>query len=323
MNTDDTADEFEIIRQYFAPLAANASGAFNLRDDAATITPQPGFETVVTTDAIIAGVHYLDDETPSNIAAKLCGSNLSDLAAMGAKPLGFTLACAWSKGTSLETIAAFADGLREWVDGFDFPLLGGDTVSTPGPAMFSLTAIGEVATGQCLRRNGAKTGDKVFVTGTIGDGALGLLAARGELKHLGAEHCAFLEDRYRRPTPRVNAGQALVGQAHACIDVSDGLVQDLNHIANASGVSIQLDAAAIPLSEATRTALNANSELMTAILSGGDDYELLIAAPTPPTHLDVLVTEIGTVTIGPASMAIHDFEGKEIKLVNTGFNHFK
>lgn len=322
MNTDDAADEFEIIRQYFAPLAANAPGAFNLRDDAATITPQSGFETVITTDAIVAGVHFLDDETPSNIAAKLCGSNLSDLAAMGAKPLGFTLACAWPKGTSLNTIAAFADGLRDWVGGFDFPLLGGDTVSTPGPAMFSLTAIGEVAMGQCLRRNGAKVGDKIFVTGTIGDGALGLLTASGEL-NLEPEHCAYLENRYRRPNPRVNAGQALVGQAHACIDISDGLVQDLTHIANASSVSIQLNAAAIPLSEAAQAALNENPDLLATILSGGDDYELLICASTLPTGLDVLVTEIGNVSTGPASVVIRDLEGKEIKLANAGYNHFK
>lgn len=323
MSADDAADEFEIIRQYFAPLAANAPGAFNLQDDAATIMPKPGFETVVTTDAIVAGVHFLDDESPSNIAAKLCGSNLSDLAAMGAKPVGFTLACAWPKGTPLSTIAAFTEGLREWVDGFDFPLLGGDTVSTPGPATFSLTAIGEIATGQCLRRNGAKAGDKVFVTGTIGDGALGLLAARGELNFVDAKHRAFLEDRFRRPTPRVSAGQAIVGQASACLDISDGLVQDLSHIANASGVSIQLDAVSVPLSAAAQSTLNTHPELLPTILSGGDDYELLMSASEMPTGLDVMVTEIGTVMTGPASVAIRDKQGEEIRLANTGYNHFK
>lgn len=323
MSTDDAADEFEIIRQYFAPLAANAPGAFNLQDDAATITPNPGFETVITTDAIVAGVHFLEDESPSNIAAKLCGSNLSDLAAMGAKPLGFTLACAWPKGTSIDTIAAFAAGLREWVDGFDFPLLGGDTVSTPGPATFSLTAIGEIAAGKCLRRNGAKAGDKVFVTGTIGDGALGLLAAQGELDFIDAHHRAFLEDRFRRPTPRVSTGQAFVGQAHACLDVSDGLVQDLSHMADASGVSIQLDATSVPLSAAAQTALDVRPELLATILSGGDDYELLMSASEMSTGLDVMVTEIGTVFTGPASVSIRDKDNEEIQLANTGYNHFK
>jgi len=323
VSTDDAADEFEIIRHYFAPLAANAPGAFNLQDDAATITPNPGFEIVITTDAIVAGVHFLEDESPRNIAAKLCGSNLSDLAAMGAKPIGFTLACAWPKGTSLDTIAAFAAGLREWVDGFDFPLLGGDTVSTPGPATFSLTAIGEVATGQCLRRNGARPGDKIFVTGTIGDGVLGLLAAQGKLNVIDADYCAFLEDRFRRPNPRVSAGQALVGQAHACLDISDGLVQDLSHMADASGVSIRLDAASVPLSPAAQVALNTDPQLLSTILSGGDDYELLISAAKMPTSLDVLMTEIGTVVAGPASVFTQGKDGEEIPLANTGYNHFK
>ena len=323
MSTDDAADEFEIIRHYFAPLAANAPGAFKLQDDAATITPNPGFEIVITTDAIVAGVHFLEDESPSNIAAKLCGSNLSDLAAMGAKPIGFTLACAWPKGTSLDTIAAFASSLREWVDGFNFPLLGGDTVSTPGPATFSLTAIGEVATGQYLRRNGAKPGDKIFVTGTIGDGALGLLVAQGKLDVIDADHCAFLEDCFRRPTPRVSAGQALVGQAHACLDISDGLVQDLSHMADASGVSIRLDAASVPLSPAAQVALNTDPQLLSIILSGGDDYELLISAAKMPTGLDVMMTEIGTVVTGPAFVFIQGKDGEEISLTNTGYNHFK
>lgn len=323
MSTDDAADEFKIIRQYFAPLAANAPGAFNLQDDAAIITPNSGFETVITTDAIVAGVHFLEDESPSNIAAKLCGSNLSDLAAMGAKPIGFTLACAWPKGTSLETIAAFAAGLREWVDDYDFPLLGGDTVSTPGPATFSLTAIGEVTIGQCLRRNGAKAGDKVFVTGTIGDSALGLLAAQDKLDGIDADHHAFLENRFQRPKPRVSAGQALVGQAHACLDISDGLVQDLSHMADASGVSIRLDAASVPLSSAAHTALKINPELLSTILSGGDDYELLISASEMPTELDVMVTKIGTVVAGPASVSIQGKDGEEIHLTHTGYNHFK
>ena len=323
MSTDDAADEFEIIRQYFAPLAATAEGAFNLTDDAATIPQTDGFDTVVTTDAIVAGVHFLDDETPSNIAAKLCGSNLSDLAAMGAKPVGFTLACAWPKGTSLNTISEFAEGLREWVDGYDFPLLGGDTVSTEGPATFSLTAIGKVATGKCLRRNGAKVGDKIFVTGTIGDGALGLLAAKGELATMDANHLNDLEDRYRRPRPRINAGLALVGHVNACIDISDGLVQDLSHIADASKVAVQLNLDAIPLSEAGQLILQQNPEALNSIVSGGDDYELLFCASETPSGLDVQVTEIGEVISGAGGIDIRDKDGKQVQLARTGYNHFK
>jgi len=323
VSIDDAADEFEIIRQYFAPLAANADGAFKLTDDAATIPQTDGFDTVVTTDAIVAGVHFLEDETPANIAAKLCGSNLSDLAAMGAKPVGFTLACAWPKGTSLDTISAFAEGLREWVDDYEFPLLGGDTVSTEGPATFSLTAIGTVATGKCLRRNGAKVGDKVFVTGTIGDGALGLRAAKGELNALEADHLRYLEDRFRRPRPRVNTGLALVGHVNACIDISDGLVQDTSHIAKASEVAIQLDADTVPLSKAAQSALQSDPALLNTILSGGDDYELLFCAPASPNGCDAQVTEIGKVISGSGGVEIRDKLGKQVQLEYTGYNHFK
>jgi thiamine-monophosphate kinase len=161
------------------------------------------------------------------------------------------------------------------------------------------------------------------VTGTIGDGALGLLVAQGKLDVIDADHCAFLEDCFRRPTPRVSAGQALVGQAHACLDISDGLVQDLSHMADASGVSIRLDAASVPLSPAAQVALNTDPQLLSIILSGGDDYELLISAAKMPTGLDVMMTEIGTVVTGPAFVFIQGKDGEEISLTNTGYNHFK
>lgn len=320
------ADEFDIIQRFFAPLAANAPGAFGLTDDAAVLSCRPGFEQVVTTDAIVAGVHFLDSEAYENVAAKLIGSNLSDLAAMGARPLGFTLACAWPKAANgaidENAIQAFTGSLADWVSAYDFPLLGGDTVSTSGPAVFSLTAIGEIGAGKALRRNGARPGDSVFVTGTIGDGALGLLAAQDGLRTLGAAERAFLEDRYRRPQPRVLAGQALVGHAHACIDISDGLAQDLGHIAMTSGVVIEINASAVPLSDAASAALQLDPALLERILGGGDDYELAFTAPTMPTGLGVDVHAIGHVAAGTPGVRVHAQEGHVLALDHTGYRHF-
>ena len=314
------ADEFDIIRTYFAPLATTP-GALGLTDDAAIFAAQPGFEHVVTTDAIVQGVHFLDDETPANIAAKLVGSNLSDLASMGAIPVGFTLACAWPKATPDAFIKDFAASLKPWVEDYQFPLLGGDTVSTPGPLVFSLTAIGAVKTGTALTRGGAKPGDTVYVTGTIGDGALGLDAARGALEDLTQEDQAFLADRYRVPKPRVQAGQGLIGQAHAAIDISDGLIQDLGHIADVSGVHIEINADAVPLSSAAKSALALDHSLINRVLGGGDDYELAFTADAPPTGLDVPITAIGRVRAGTASVQVIK-GGVPLKLQTLGFQHF-
>ncbi len=315
------ADEFDIIHRYFAPLTRGDKAAFGLTDDAAAIPTRAGFEHVVTTDAIVQGVHFLDDETPENIAHRLCGSNLSDLAAMGARPLGFTLAAAWQKGISAGYIEAFATGLGEWVDAFAFPLLGGDTVTTPGPMMFSLTAIGEVEAGRALTRGGAKPGDTVYVTGTIGDGALGLLAARGKFESLSHKDTDYLKARFRRPSPRVSTGQALVGTASACIDISDGLVQDLGHIAAASGVSVRITSDRIPLSKAARAALEADPSLLETVLTGGDDYELAFTSSEEPEVGDAPLSAIGEVTDG-AGVSVTGPDGETMKLQHGGFNHF-
>lgn len=315
-------DEFDIIHRYFAPLTRGTPGAFGLGDDAATLPTRPGYEHVVTTDAIVAGVHFLADESPENIAVRLCACNLSDLAAMGAKPLGFTLACAWNKSTDEATIAAFAGGLAEIIDRYDFPLLGGDTVTSSGPQMFSLTAIGEIATGKALRRNAAKPGDKVYVSGTIGDAALGLLAARGEIERISASHVAFLADRYRRPTPRISTGLDLVGQAHACIDISDGLLQDLGHICEQSTVSMHIDAGKIPLSPAASAVLAMHPGLLDTVLSGGDDYELAFTGNNVTTTADVPITIVGEVTAGPGGVFVTNDDGKPLVVSKHGYNHF-
>lgn len=315
------ADEFDIIHRYFAPLTRGDKAAFGLTDDAAAIPTRAGYEHVVTTDAIVQGVHFLEDETPENIAHRLCGSNLSDLAAMGARPLGFTLAAAWRKGTGAAFIEAFATGLGEWVDGFSFPLLGGDTVTTPGPMMFSLTAIGEVEAGKALTRGGAKPGDTVYVSGTIGDGALGLLAAQNRLNDLPDADTTYLKKRFRHPSPRVSTGTSLVGTANACIDISDGLVQDLGHIAAASGVSVRINADRIPLSKAARAVLDADPSHLETVLTGGDDYELAFTSSEEPEVGDAPLTAIGEVTDG-AGVSVTGPDGEAMQLTRGGFNHF-
>ena len=291
-------------------------------DDAATLTPSDGCELVITMDTVVAGVHYLEDETPKNIVAKLIGSNLSDLAAMGAKPVGFTLSCGWPKDINTEEIRYFADAINDWVDGFSFPLLGGDTVKTPGDAVFTLTAFGETPSGQSISRSGAQVGDQVFVSGTIGDGALGLLAAQGELTMLSPEDQAYLANRYRVPEPRISLGQSLIGHATSCIDISDGLTQDLGHIANASNVRIELELEAIPLSNAAKRAINFDPELMSLVLTGGDDYEIAFTGSSIPSNNDETVTLIGKITTGDPKVEIYNENGSLVEITKTGYNHF-
>ncbi|MGJ3260744.1 MAG: thiamine-phosphate kinase [Rhodospirillales bacterium] len=314
-------DEFDIIQRYFAPLTRGHAAALGLEDDAAVLANRDGYDRVVTTDAIVQGVHFLEDEAPGNIAHRLCASNLSDLAAMGAAPVGFTLAAAWRKDTDAAFIERFASALGEWVDEYTFPLLGGDTVTTPGPMMFSLTAIGEVEAGRRLSRTGARPGDTVYVSGTVGDGALGLAAAKGGLPDLAAAHGDYLMQRFRRPSPRISTGRALVGHAGACIDVSDGLVQDLGHISEVSGAAIRIDAGRVPLSDAARAALDADPGLLAAILTGGDDYELAFTARAAPPAGDAPLTAIGEVTAG-SGVTVTGSDGAPMQFEHGGYNHF-
>lgn len=315
-------DEFDLIHQYFAPLAADAPGARGLLDDAATITPSGGCELVVTMDTVVAGIHYLADETPENIVAKLIGSNLSDLAAMGATPRGFTLSCAWPQNIQTGDIAAFAHAMDDWVKAYSFPLLGGDTVKTQGDAVFTVTAFGEVAIGHSLSRSGAKAGNDVFITGTIGDGALGLLAAQGKLSMLSADDQAYLADRYRVPQPRISVGQSLVGCATACIDVSDGLLQDLGHMAHTSHVRIELEIDTIPISNAAKSVIESKPEMMSLMLSGGDDYELAFTSFSAPAHSAVPITRIGKVIAGDPDVVLKATDGSLVEIMKAGYNHF-
>jgi thiamine-monophosphate kinase len=315
--------EFEFITRRLRPLAT-ARGALDLTDDAALLDPAPGHQLVLTKDAMVAGVHFLEGDPPGQIAQKLLRVNLSDLAAMGAAPLGYLLALARAKETGDDWLGEFCAGLAADNAAFEITLLGGDTVSTPGPLTLSLTAIGEVPGGAALLRRGAEAGDDVWVSGTLGDAALGLKVLQGELEVADAAR-AHLIERYRLPRPRLALGEALRGIASAGIDISDGLVADLGHILEVSGVGAELHADALPLSPAARDLPGARD----AALSGGDDYELLFtASPERRTDIEALARRLGLplTRIGAirAELGLHvlDEKGQELPVRKAGWQHF-
>jgi thiamine-monophosphate kinase len=323
--------EDSLIARYFKPLATDP-GAFGLIDDAAVLKAQ-GDDIVVTTDAIVEGVHFLPQDPPDTIARKALRVNLSDLAAKGATPAGFVLTLAL-RGADDGWLAPFARGLGEDAKLYGCPLLGGDTVSTPGPLMVSITAFGRVPAGRMVHRDGAKPGDRVVVTGTIGDAALGLDILKGgaTATALAAEAAAteMLAGRYRVPQPRNTLAKAVRDHAHAAMDVSDGLAGDLAKLCAASGVSAVIDARRIPLSAPAAALLARGVVDMEAIVSGGDDYEILCAiaenrfeAFTEAAGLaGVAVTSIGTIVGGAAVPRFLDPQGREIALRRHSYSHF-
>lgn len=319
-------DEFQLIAELFAPLSAGFPGALNLTDDAALLPPSDD-ETVVTMDAMVAGVHFLPDDPPDLVARKLVRVNLSDLAAKGSRPFAVLLAAAFPRGTGIDWLRRFAAGLGEDLKEYGVALIGGDTVATPGPLTLSLTALGRVGRGRAILRSGARPGDEIWVSGTIGDGALGLKAALGQL----AGDVTHLVDRYRLPRPRVQLGPRLAGIASAGMDVSDGLVQDLGHICRASGVGAVVEAALVPLSEPARAAVAVavDQSLLASALTGGDDYEILFTAPAgaDAAILEAAqaaatpVTRIGRVGAG-AGVEVVDASGRALALGQGGWRHF-
>lgn len=321
--------EFELIARYFAPLAADAPGAFGLRDDAAVIAVPAGEELVVTTDAMLDGVHFLLEDGAARIARKLLRVNLSDLAAKGARPIGYQLAIALPESlASDEWLGAFCAGLAQDQKAFGISLYGGDTVRSPDRLMLNVTAFGAVPAGMMLRRDQALVGDHLYVTGSIGDAALGLEA---KLNHrlFSSAAMMFFDSRLHLPTPRLAFGQGLRGLAHAAMDVSDGLVQDAGHIAAASGLRAVIHADAVPLSLATRQAVADDKSLMPIVLTGGDDYELLFTAP-PQVAQDVAalsrrvglaVHHIGSFEAG-SGVSVIDSGGRPLDLARGGFQHF-
>ena len=326
--------EFELIARYFAPLAKGFPGAFGLLDDAAVIAALPGHELVAKTDAIVGGVHFLLDDPPELIARKALRVNLSDLAAKGAIPRAYMLDLMLPRTVTEEWIAAFARGLAQDQEAYGVHLIGGDTDSTPGPVTVAITAFGDVATGRMIRRSGARAGDTVLVTGTIGDAACGLKMLHGKLAHVDPSAARFLIDRYRLPQPRVTLGSRLVGLASAALDVSDGLLADLRHICEVSELAAVIDAPRVPLSTAVRAVLATNSERITTVLTGGDDYEILFTAPPAALNeltrlsqtLDVPITVIGrmeSTSIGKNNpITVLDKSGKPLTFDISGWTHF-
>jgi thiamine-monophosphate kinase len=320
--------EFGRIARFFAPLAARAPGALGLKDDAALLTIAPGERLVVTADAMVEGIHFLPDDAPDLIARKLIRCNLSDLAAMAAVPIGYVMTMALPKRCDDHWVEKFARGLGEDQAAFGIDLLGGDSVSTPGPITLSLTAFGRVAVDGEVRRSGARPGDLIFVSGTIGDGALGLLAAAGRLSGLDPDDRNYLADRYRLPRPRVTLGPGLGGLATAMMDVSDGLVGDLDHLIEASGVAAVIETAKVPLSSAAATVLTVDLTLLETVLTGGDDYELLFTAPSTAADdvsrlaatVGVPVTMIGRIESG-SGLQVLDRDGHDVALGRRGFRH--
>jgi thiamine-monophosphate kinase len=323
--------EFGRIEKYFKPLAAGFPGALDLNDDAAVLSVDGLEGVVVSTDAIIESVHFLDGDPPELIARKALRTNLSDMAAMGAKPLAYTLALALSRGDPemadawVERLAA---GLAVDQDVFDVHLIGGDSVSTPGPTMLSITIFGAQPTGGVLRRSGARPGEDIYVSGTIGDAALGLKILTGDIAPGDPGGGADLIDRYRLPRPRVALGMALVGCASAAMDVSDGLAQDLGHICTASGVAGEIAIADVPLSVPARSLMDRGDGSLEDVLAGGDDYELLFTAPKAVRDVvaeraraaGTRITRIGAIETG-AGLTARDGAGRLVPLDRLGYRH--
>ncbi|MBF9195151.1 thiamine-phosphate kinase [Microvirga terrestris] len=279
MSASERPSEDSLIARFFAPIAGE--GALGLKDDAARLTPKPGHDLILTTDALVARVHFLPEDSPGSIARKALGVNVSDLAAKGADPAGFLLSLALPDDWTEDWLADFADGLGQASHDFSCPLLGGDTVKARGPLTLSVTAVGQVPTGRMVQRTTAQVGDLICVTGTIGDAALGLKlrSAPAWSESLSPDEKAHLADRYLHPRPRHQLAATLRDHASAAMDVSDGLAGDLAKMMMASGVSALVEADQVPLSAAAAEAVQASSELFDLALTGGDDYEILCTVP--------------------------------------------
>jgi thiamine-monophosphate kinase len=329
--SDEGSAEARLIARYFRPLATSP-GAFGLGDDAAVVTPPPGCDLVLTTDGVIAGVHFFPDDPPGAIARKVLRMNLSDLAAKGAKPMGFLLSIALPAAIKEEWIAGFAEGLGADAEHFGCPLLGGDTDHTPGPLSVSIAAFGAVPHGKMVRRSTAKVGDSIVVTGTIGDAALGLLLRRDE--SLAKRWClseamsAHLKRRYLVPEPRNALAAAVLQHAAAAMDISDGLAGDLAKLCRASGVAAEIDVARVPVSDAVGAAREAEPALTEIMLTGGDDYEILAmlgpdklaAFRMAAERAGVAVTEIGRIVAGAGARFVLD--GKLLSFARPSYSHF-
>ncbi len=323
----DRPSEDDLIARYFAPLAG--VGALELKDDAALMTPPPGEDLVLTVDGLVGGVHFFADDAADAIARKALRVNLSDLAAKGARSLGFLLTLALPPDWTAEWLEAFARGLGEDAEAYGCPLLGGDTVKTPGPLTLSITVFGAIPAGRMVLRTGARPGDQLYVSGTIGDAALGLQIRLGRLAGLGAAQREFLLDRYLLPRPRLALVDAMTRFAHAGMDVSDGFVGDLTKMLLVSRATAEVDLSRLPLSDAARAAIALEPELFETAATGGDDYELIAAVPpdnaeafeAAATAAGVAATRVGDVFAGEGPPKFLR-DGRRVEFRRGSFSHF-
>ncbi len=323
----DRPSEDDLIARYFAPLAGK--GALELKDDAALLTPPAGEDLVLTVDGLVGGVHFFADDAPDAIARKALRVNLSDLAAKGARPLGFLLTLALPPDWTAEWLEVFARGLGEDAGVYGCPLLGGDTVKTPGPLTLSITVFGAVPGGRMVLRTGARPGDRLYVSGTIGDAALGLQIRLGRLAGLDPRRREFLVDRYLLPRPRLALGDAMASFAHGGMDVSDGFVGDLTKMLRVSRASAEVDLSLLPLSPAARAAIALEPAAFETAATGGDDYELIAAVPpdnaaafeAAAAAAGVAVARVGEVIAGSAPPRFFR-DGRAVEFRRGSFSHF-
>ncbi len=333
MATMDRPGEFALIERYFRPLAVDP-GAFSLLDDAASYTPPPDCDLVLTTDMLVAGVHFFADDPPDLVARKALRVNLSDLAAKGAEPAGYLLSLGLDDDWSEPWLAEFCSGLAKDQEAYGLSLWGGDTVRSPGHVTINITAFGQCPMGGMVQRGTTRPGDMILVTGTIGDGALGLLARRladdPAIANISASEKAFLVDRYLLPQPRMAAVSAVRDLVHAAMDISDGLAGDLEKMCRASGTGADVFLADIPFSSAAERVLAANPDLLSTAICGGDDYEILLSVDPGNcdkvidglAELDVPTAAIGQMTGAAGVVRFETADGGVADFAVGSFSHF-
>lgn len=323
-------DEFDLIARLMRPLTNGAPEALDLLDDAAVVPPRAGEDLVISADMIVEGVHFLATDPLDLVAQKLLRVNLSDLAAKGAQPYAYFLTIAWPSRCGRAERETFVLGLRQAQDAYGLKLLGGDTVSSPGPLTASVTILGRVPHGGMVLRSGARAGDIVLVSGSIGDAWLGLQAALGKGDGMNDDARAAMLARYHLPQPRMAIFDLLRRRVHAAADVSDGLLADAGHIATASALAMELDLDLIPLSAEGSDFVARSTDPIAArvaLASGGDDYEIVLTAAAADAalviaeaaQLKVPLTVIGRVVEGQGVRV--SYRGTQIRIANLGYQH--
>ena len=333
MSAIDVVGEFETIQRLLKPLA-HPVWARGLADDVAALPSRPGFDLVLTKDALVEGVHFLPEDPLDLVAQKLLRVNISDIVAKGAVPFGYLLACHWSERCGWPEREAFVAGLRRDQALYDIYVLGGDTVKTPGPLSFSVTMMGWIPNGAAIHRGGAKVGDDVYVTGTIGDGWLGLQACQGTLS-LEADRLQYLQNAYRKPSPQTEFGDVLLKWATASCDVSDGLLADAGRLGEASNACVEIELSVTPMSAAAQSWFDTRVDEEAALeqlATGGDDYQIMFCAPSGQEDLlrreaekrHIRLTKVGRVIERPAQngepLSVV-YKGQPVTVAKTGWTH--